>query len=117
MLYEVITSRAVEIGNKATHDLGEDRCLEELLNYPGNFTAGKLKWVMENEPENFKKTYKIMLPGDWLAMKLTDEACTTASGLSEGMLWDFKEEAPAKFLMDHCRITSYNVCYTKLLRS
>lgn len=94
-------SRAVEIGNKATHDLGEDRCLEELLNYPGNFTAGKLKWVMENEPENFKRTYKIMLPGDWLAMMMTGKAVTTASGLSEMILWNFRKGAPADFLMDY----------------
>lgn len=94
-------SRAVPYGEAAFEALGSEQCLSQLMNSPGNFTAAKLAWVKENEPDVFAKIDKIMLPGDWLAMKLTGEACTTASGLSEGMLWDFKEEAPAKFLMDH----------------
>lgn len=94
-------SRAVPYGEKAFETLGAEQCLSHLMNSPGNFTASKLAWVKENEPERFAKIDKIMLPGDWLAMKLTGEACTTASGLSEGMLWDFQEEKPAAFLMDY----------------
>ncbi len=94
-------SRAVEIGNQAAKDLGAERCLRELLNCPGNFTASKLKWVMKNEPENYKKIWKILLPGDWLAMKMTGRAATTASGLSEMILWNFPKAAPADFLMDY----------------
>lgn len=94
-------SRAVPYGNKAFDELGHERCLHNLLNSPGNFTASKLAWVKENEPEVFAKIYKIMLPGDYLAMRLTDEVCTTVSGLSEGMLWDFEAEAPAQFLLDY----------------
>jgi xylulokinase len=94
-------SRAVPYGEAAFNALGGEKCLSHLMNSPGNFTASKLAWVKENEPELFAKIDKIMLPGDWLAMKLTGEACTTASGLSEGMLWDFKEEKPAQFLLDH----------------
>jgi xylulokinase len=94
-------SRAVEIGRKAAEALGSRRCLEHLLNYPGNFTAGKLRWVIENEPDNFKRTHKIMLPGDWLATKMTGHAATTESGLSEMILWDFKTGRPANFLMEH----------------
>ncbi len=94
-------SRAVPYGEEALETIGKQKCLTHLMNSPGNFTASKLAWVKENEPELFEKIDKIMLPGDWLAMKLTGEACTTASGLSEGMLWDFHEEAPAKFLLDH----------------
>lgn len=94
-------SRAVPIGQKAADALGSDRCLEHLLNLPGNFTAGKLAWVKENEPDNFKRTVKILLPGDWIAMKLTGQAVTTESGLSEMILWDFKNTRPADFLMDH----------------
>jgi xylulokinase len=84
-------SRAVPYGQKAFEALGAEQCLGHLMNSPGNFTAAKLAWVKENEPELFEKIDKIMLPGDWLAMKLTGEACTTASGLSEGMFWDFQE--------------------------
>lgn len=94
-------SRAVPYGEKAFRDLGEDVCLSHLLNSPGNFTASKLAWVKENEPALFDKIYKILLPGDYLAMKLSGDTKTTISGLSEGMLWDFKEKRPAKFLLDY----------------
>jgi xylulokinase len=94
-------SRAVPYGQAAFDALGSETCLGHLMNSPGNFTAAKLAWVKEHQPDIYAKIDKIMLPGDWLAMKLTGEACTTASGLSEGMLWDFQNEAPAKFLMDY----------------
>ncbi|MCX7986438.1 MAG: FGGY family carbohydrate kinase [Bacteroidales bacterium] len=94
-------SRAVPYGEKAFADLGAEKCLSHLLNSPGNFTAAKLKWVKENEPEIFKQIFKIMLPGDYIAMRLTDRICTTASGLSEGILWDFSTNSLATFLMDY----------------
>ncbi|PKQ67547.1 xylulokinase [Labilibaculum manganireducens] len=86
-------SRAVEIGEKAFAGIGKDKCLSHLLNSPGNFTASKLAWVKENEPEIFAKIHKIMLPGDFIAMQLTGETCTTVSGLSEGIFWDFKNNS------------------------
>ncbi len=94
-------SRAVPYGERAFNELGSDKCLSHLLNSPGNFTAAKLAWVRENEPELFSKIYKIMLPGDYLAMRLSGVANTTVSGLSEGMFWDFKENQVAKFLLDY----------------
>lgn len=94
-------SRAVPYGQKAFDELGHDQCLSHLLNSPGNFTASKLAWVKENEPELYSKIYKIMLPGDYIAMKLTGEICTTISGLSEGMMWDFSEGMTAKMLLDY----------------
>ena len=94
-------SRGVPYGEKAFKELGEERCLSHLLNSPGNFTATKLRWVKENEPELFAKIDKIMLPGDYIAMRLTDRICTTVSGLSEAMLWDFKENRLAGFLMEY----------------
>ena len=94
-------SRAVPYGEKAFNTLGADQCLGHLLNSPGNFTAAKLAWVKENEPQLFDNIYKIMLPGDYIAMRLSGEINTTASGLSEGMFWDFKEKCPAKFLLDY----------------
>lgn len=84
-------SRAVDIGNRALHQIGPDKALQHLLNSPGNFTASKLRWVQDHEPEVYKKIHKAMLPGDFIAMKLSDAIHTTLSGLSEGIFWDFKE--------------------------
>jgi xylulokinase len=94
-------SRAVEIGNKAFKTIGEEKCLSHLLNSPGNFTASKLYWVKENEPEVYSRIYKIMLPGDYVAAKLTGEIKTTESGLSEGIFWDFKQHQPAEIVLNH----------------
>ncbi|RXM47393.1 xylulokinase [Flavobacterium sp. YO12] len=94
-------SRAVEIGNKAFAEIGEQKCMEHLLNSPGNFTASKLKWVKENEPAVYNKIAKYMLPGDYIALKLTGEVTTTKNGLSEGMLWDYKENKVADWLLEY----------------
>lgn len=94
-------SRGVPYGEKAFKELGKEQCLSHILNSPGNFTATKLAWVKENEPELFEKIDKIMLPGDYIAMKLTDRICTTMSGLSEAMLWDFKTGDVADFLLEY----------------
>ncbi len=94
-------SRAVPYGERAFNELGADQCLSHLLNSPGNFTAAKLAWVKENEPELYNKIYKVMLPGDYIAMRLSGVANTTVSGLSEGMFWDFKENRVAQFLLDY----------------
>lgn len=94
-------SRAVAIGNQAFTALGEDFCLKNYLNSPGNFTASKLRWVLENEPAIFDQIDKIMLPGDYIAYRMSDEIHTTVSGLSEGILWDFEANEPAKRLLDH----------------
>lgn len=94
--------RAVPYGNKAFETIGADNCLSHLLNSPGNFTAAKLAWVKENEPELFAKIHKIMLPGDYIAMKLSGGVInTTVSGLSEGMFWDFKNNEVSKDIMNH----------------
>ena len=93
-------SRAVPYGQKAFETLGSEQCLSHLLNSPGNFTAAKLAWVKENEPDTFNKIYKVMLPGDYIACKLSGTPATTISGLSEGMMWDFKDNQPAQFLLD-----------------
>ncbi|MCM1450328.1 MAG: FGGY family carbohydrate kinase [Clostridiales bacterium] len=94
-------SRGVPYGEKAFSELGAEKCLGQLLNSPGNFTAAKLAWVKENEPEIFKRIYKIMLPADYIAWRMTGNLCTTPEGLSEYMLWDFRHNTPAKFLMDY----------------
>ena len=94
-------SRAVPYGERAFSELGEEKCLSHLLNSPGNFTAAKLAWVKENEPDLYNRIYKIMLPGDYIAMRLSGTVNTTVGGLSEGMLWDFKENTPARFLTEY----------------
>jgi xylulokinase len=94
-------SRAVEIGNKAFANIGEEKCASQLLNSPANFTASKLKWVKENEPEIYNQVHKFMLPGDYIAYKFSNKINTTISGLSEGILWDFKKDTIADFLLEN----------------
>ncbi len=94
-------SRAVSIGEMAFQELGKDWCLQNCLNSPGNFTASKLKWVKDNEPEIYERIYKILLPGDYIAMKLTGNVNTTISGLSEAILWDFKEGKVSQDILDY----------------
>ena len=94
-------SRAVSIGAQTLEELGEPQCQEHLLNEPGNFTASKLRWVQQEEPEAFKKTETFLLPGDYIAYRLSGQSQTTASGLSEGILWDFQKGQPAYWLLGH----------------
>lgn len=93
-------SRAIESGDQGARNLGEKTCFRHLLNTPGNFTASKLRWVRDHEPEVYDRIHKFMLPGDYVALKLTGEAVTTTSGLSEGIMWDFLENKPAQFMFD-----------------
>lgn len=99
-------SRAIKTGQRALQELGKEKCMSHLLNSPGNFTASKLKWVADNQKDIFDKVHYFMLPGDYIALKLTGSATTTASGLSEGILWDFKENKCADFLLDHYGISN-----------
>jgi xylulokinase len=89
-------SRAVELGNKAFQSIGERSCLSSLLNSPGNFTASKLAWVKQNEPKVYDQVDKFLLPGDFIAMKLTGTTTTTISALSEGIFWDFPKHQLSK---------------------
>ncbi len=95
-------SRTVETGRELLERIGEEVCRERLLNYPGNFTASKLKWVKDNEPDTYARAFKFVLPGDYVAMRMTGEVLTTRSGLSEGILWDFLEDRPADLLLEAC---------------
>ncbi|MDO8367397.1 MAG: FGGY family carbohydrate kinase [Saprospiraceae bacterium] len=97
-------SRAVAIGDQAFKTLGAEYCLENYLNSPGNFTASKLRWIRENEPAVFDKIAKIMLPGDYIAYRMTGEICTTVTGLSEGIFWNFKKNGLATALLEHYQI-------------
>ena len=103
-------SRAVPLGERAMSDLGPDYCLGHLLNSPGNFTASKLAWVRKNEPHIYNKVYHFMLPGDYIALLLTGEMTTTVSGLSEGILWDFRENSIASRLIQYYGIDPTMPC-------
>lgn len=94
-------SRSVDIGNKAFDTIGHQKCLSHLLNSPGNFTASKLAWVKQYEPDIYNRIYKIMLPGDFIAMKLTGEISTTISSLSEGIFWDFQQQELSKDIFNY----------------
>ena len=98
-------SRAVSIGDAAFRAVGEGACLGRLLNSPGNFTASRLKWVRDNEPDVYARAHKALLPGDYLAMRMTGEVVTTPGGLSEMILWDHRAEEPAALLLDHYGIS------------
>lgn len=94
-------SRGVPYGKAASEALGEAYCLGHLLQSPGNFTASKLAWVKEHEPALYERIYKILLPGDYIALRLTGSMATTLSGLSEGIFWDFKENCVSQPLMSY----------------
>ena len=103
-------SRAVSIGAEALQAIGYEQCMSHLLNSPGNFTASKLAWVKRNEPDVYARIWRFMLPGDYIAYRLTGEATTTATGMSEGILWDFQEMRRAHFVADYYGIESDKFC-------
>ncbi len=103
-------SRAVSIGAEALQAIGYEHCMSHLLNSPGNFTASKLAWVKRNEPDVYAKIWRFMLPGDYVAYRLTGEATTTATGMSEGILWDFVDKRRAHFVADYFGIESDKFC-------
>lgn len=94
-------SRAVPYGEAASKSIGTNKCLEHLLNSPGNFTAAKLAWVKESEPQVYERINKMMLPGDYISYCLTGEATTSVSALSEGIFWDFKQDNLSDDVMQH----------------
>ena len=99
-------SRSVEIGNQAFQAIGEEKCLSTLLNSPGNFTASKLAWVKANEPAIYAQVDKVLLPGDFIAMKLSGETTTTISALSEGIFWDFAKQELSKDVFNYFGFTT-----------
>ncbi len=102
--------RAVETGERAFVGIGADECLSHCLNSPGNFTAAKLKWVADNEPENYARTAHAMLPGDYIALRLGGQPTTTITGLSEGVLWDFKENHQADMVIREMDLDAGKLC-------
>ena len=93
-------SRAASLGRAIYQEKGNDFFQSRILGSPGNFTASKLKWVQENEPELFKKAAHLMLPGDYLAAKFSGVAQISKSGLSEAALWNFNQGKLATDVLD-----------------
>ena len=93
-------SRAASIGEKYYQEKGASFFQDRVLQSPGNFTASKLKWVQENEPQLFDQIAHMMLPGDFLAAKFSGVAQTSKSGLSEAALWDYKKNALAEEVLE-----------------
>jgi xylulokinase len=94
----------VETGERAFAGIGADRCLGHCLNSPGNFTAAKLKWVADHEPAHYARATHAMLPGDYIAFRLSGKAATTVTGLSEGVLWDFREHGLAGVVLNEMKL-------------
>lgn len=110
-------SRSVEIGNNAFEAIGKEKSLAHLLNSPGNFTAAKLAWVKEHEPDLFAQIDKIMLPGDFISMKLTGEITTSVSALSEGIFWDFRNDQISDDVIDHFKFSKSLIPEVRLVFS
>ncbi|NCT93725.1 MAG: carbohydrate kinase [Chitinophagaceae bacterium] len=102
-------SRAVAIGAKAAEAMGAGFCLSHYLNLPGNFTASKLRWVQQHEPQHYSRLHQWMLPGDFIAQRLTGECTTTSSALSEGICWDFKTHTVADALLQHYQLDKAHI--------
>lgn len=94
-------SRSVSIGDTAFNAISVEKCLSHLLNSPGNFTASKLAWVKQNEPQVYEKIAHVMLPGDFVSMKFTGHITTSISSLSEGIFWDFKNNELSKDILNY----------------
>ncbi len=97
-------SRAVTTGEEILDGLDKDQFLHSHYNYPGNFTFSKLRWIQQNQPDLFEKIDKIMLPGDYIAYKMTGLARTSITGLSEGIMWNFEKNEADRELFEKCGI-------------
>lgn len=84
-------SRAVSTGRELEEKLDANAFLGSHYNVPGNFTFSKLRWVQKHQPDIFEQSEKFMLPGDYIAFRMTGEIRTSYTGLSEAILWNFKE--------------------------
>src|SRR5690554_2472915 len=91
-------SRAVDTGDQLLDILDADEFLQSHYNYPGNFTFSKLRWVQQHQPDLFDQIDKIMLPGDYIAYKMTGLIRSSISGLSEGIMWDFESNHADRIL-------------------
>ncbi len=95
---------------KETDYLNNEIGKEKLSEYTANiafagFTAPKILWVKANEPENFAKIAKIMLPKDYIAYKLSGVHSCDYSDASGMLLMDVKNKCWSKEMIDICGIT------------
>ena len=97
------TTRETEYLNR---EIGKEKLSEWTANIAfAGFTAPKILWVKANEPENFAKIKKIMLPKDYLAYALSGAFCTDYSDASGMLLLDVKNRCWSKEMMEICGIT------------
>ena len=98
--------RTVKETDYLNHVIGKDKLSEYTANIAfAGFTAPKLLWVKANEPENFARIKKIMLPKDYLAYRLTGTFCTDLSDASGMLLLDVKNRRWAPEMLRICGIT------------
>ncbi len=94
---------------KETEYLNQEIGKEALCQYTGNiafagFTAPKILWMREQEPQNFARIQKIMLPKDYLAFRLSGSFCTDYSDASGTLLLDVKHKRWSKEMMEICGV-------------
>ena len=86
--------------------IGRDRLTEYTANIAfAGFTAPKILWVKNKEPENFAKIAKIMLPKDYIAYKLSGVHCTDVSDASGMLVFDVKNRCWSKEMMEICHVS------------
>ena len=86
--------------------IGKDKLSKYTANIAfAGFTAPKILWLHENEPENFARIAKIMLPKDYLAYRLSGTFCTDYSDASGMLLLDVKNKCWSKEMIDICGIS------------
>lgn len=97
--------RTMEESNYLNQVVGKDKLSQYTANisYAG-FTAPKILWMKNKEPENFKRIHKIMLPKDYIAYKLSGVHCTDVSDASGMLLFDVKNKCWSKEMCDICGI-------------
>ena len=97
--------RTTKETNYLNNVIGKDKLSQYTANIAfAGFTAPKILWVKENEPENFKKIAKIMLPKDYIAYKMTGVHSCDYSDASGMLLMDVKNKCWSKEMMEICDV-------------
>lgn len=96
-------ARAQEEVDFLNREIGEDRLLQLTSNIAfAGFTAPKLLWMKQNEPEFFKRIHKIMLPKDYINYRLTGRFVTDYSDAAGTLLLDVKKKCWSQEMLEIC---------------